>query len=136
MPLSVMGETPETQVDWQELTRSECFDLLANEQLGRVAVMDDFGPIVIPVNFVLDRHTVLFRTDEGTKLDAAATRGRVAFEVDATDPGDAHRLERHKSAVRLSRSPTQRSWRACATCRSHRGRQVPRAAMCASCLRH
>jgi uncharacterized protein len=84
--LSVMGETPETQVDWQELTRSECFDLLANEQLGRVAVVDDFGPIVVPVNFVLDRHTVLFRTDEGTKLDAAAIRGRVAFEIDATDP--------------------------------------------------
>jgi uncharacterized protein len=83
--LSVMGETPEAQVGWQELTRSECFDLLADEHLGRVAVVDDLGPMVVPVNFVLDRHTVLFRTDEGTKLDAAARGGRVAFEVDGTD---------------------------------------------------
>jgi len=80
-----MGQTPETRVDWQELTRSECFDLLANEDVGRVAVVDDLGPMVVPVNFVLDRHTVVFRTDEGTKLEAAARGGRVGFEVDGID---------------------------------------------------
>lgn len=85
MSLSVMAERPESSAGWQELTRSECFDLLAEVHLGRVAVLDDFGPIVLPVNFILDRHTVLFRTDEGTKLDAAARGGRVAFEVDGTD---------------------------------------------------
>ena len=37
-----------------------------------MAVVDDRGPVVFPVNFVLDRHMVVFRTDEGTKLDAAA----------------------------------------------------------------
>ncbi len=68
-----------------ELTRSECFRLLAGEHLGRVAVVDDRGPVVFPVNFVLDRHTVVFRTDEGTKLDVAARGGRVCFEVDGTD---------------------------------------------------
>jgi nitroimidazol reductase NimA-like FMN-containing flavoprotein (pyridoxamine 5'-phosphate oxidase superfamily) len=50
-----------------------------------VAVVDDQGPVVFPVNFVLDRHMVLFRTDEGTKLDAAARGSRVAFEIDGTD---------------------------------------------------
>jgi nitroimidazol reductase NimA-like FMN-containing flavoprotein (pyridoxamine 5'-phosphate oxidase superfamily) len=40
---------------------------------------------VFPVNFVLDRNMVVFRTDEGTKLDAAARGCRVAFEIDGTD---------------------------------------------------
>ena len=71
---------------WQELTRSECFELLAQEHLGRVAVVDDRGPVIFPVNYILDRHTVVFRTGEGTKLDAASLGRRVSFEVDGTDP--------------------------------------------------
>jgi uncharacterized protein len=71
---------------WQELTKSECFGLLARERLGRVASVDDLGPIVFPVNFVFDRHTVVLRTDEGTKLDAAVKGSRVAFEIDGADP--------------------------------------------------
>ena len=80
-----MNEGPGRRVRWQELTKSECFRLLSREHLGRVAVLDDQGPVVFPVNFVLDRHMVVFRTDEGTKLDAATRGGRVAFEVDGTD---------------------------------------------------
>ena len=72
---------------WQELTKAECFELLANEHLGRVAVVDDRGPVVFPVNFVLDRHTVVFRTEQGTKLQAAARGSRVCFEVDRADEG-------------------------------------------------
>ena len=69
-----------------ELTRAECFELLASAPLGRVAVADDRGPVVFPVNFVLDRHTVVFRTETGTKLDAASRGSRVCFEVDGADP--------------------------------------------------
>lgn len=68
-----------------ELTKAECFELLAGQHLGRVGVVDDRGPVVFPVNFILDRHTVVFRTEPGTKLHAAARRGRVCFEVDGTD---------------------------------------------------
>ncbi len=80
-----MNEGPGRQVRWQELSKSECFELLAREHLGRVAAVDDRGPVVFPVNFVLDRHMVVFRTDAGTKLDAACRGSRVAFEVDGTD---------------------------------------------------
>jgi nitroimidazol reductase NimA-like FMN-containing flavoprotein (pyridoxamine 5'-phosphate oxidase superfamily) len=80
-----MTEGPTGQARWQELTKSECFALLSGERLGRLAVVDDQGPVVLPVNFVLDRHMVVFRTDEGTKLDAAARGSRVAFEIDGTD---------------------------------------------------
>ena len=80
-----MDDQSARQVRWQELTKSECFALLAGERLGRVAVVDDRGPVVFLVNFVLDRHMVVFRTDEGTKLDAACRGSRVAFEIDGTD---------------------------------------------------
>jgi nitroimidazol reductase NimA-like FMN-containing flavoprotein (pyridoxamine 5'-phosphate oxidase superfamily) len=83
-----MNEGPGRQGRWQELSKSECFQLLAQEHLGRVAVVDDRGPVVFPVNFVLDRHMVVFRTDEGTKLDTACRGSRVAFEVDGTDAAD------------------------------------------------
>lgn len=80
-----MDEGAGRQFRWHELTKRECFELLAGEQLGRVAFVDDRGPVVLPVNFVLDRHMVVFRTDEGAKLDAASRAGRVAFEVDGID---------------------------------------------------
>jgi hypothetical protein len=80
-----MDEARSRRVRWQELTSSECFELLAREQVGRVAVTDDRGPVVFPVTFVLDRHMVVFRTDEGTKLSAATGGSRVAFEIDGID---------------------------------------------------
>jgi nitroimidazol reductase NimA-like FMN-containing flavoprotein (pyridoxamine 5'-phosphate oxidase superfamily) len=70
---------------WLELTRAECFDLLASAHIGRLAVVDDLGPVVFPVNYVLDRHTVVLRTEEGTKLHAASRGSKACFEVDGTD---------------------------------------------------
>ena len=77
--------TGRRQAHWHELTKRECFKLLAQEHLGRIALVNSWGPIVLPVNFVLDHHTVVFRTSEGTKLDAASAAARVAFEADGTD---------------------------------------------------
>ena len=73
------------QVRWQELTRSECFRLLASHHLGRVVLMDELGPAAFPVNYVLHGHAVLFRSDEGSKLDAALRGARVAFQIDGAD---------------------------------------------------
>jgi uncharacterized protein len=73
------------EVRWQELTKGECFSLLARQRLGRVVLVDDRGPLALPVNFVLDQYTVLFRTDEGTKLDVAVRLGPVAFQIDGVD---------------------------------------------------
>jgi uncharacterized protein len=70
---------------WRELTKTECFELLAGEHIGRLAVVDDRGPVVFPVNYILDRHTIVLRTGEGTKLDAAGRGGRACFEIDGSD---------------------------------------------------
>jgi uncharacterized protein len=101
-----------------ELTKSECFELLAREHLGRIAVVDDRGPAVFPVNFVLDHHTVVFRTGEGTKLHAASLGSRVCFEVDGTDAaartgwsamvrGEAVEVTDRAELARLRRLPLQ-----------------------------
>lgn len=68
----------------EEIDESECMKLLAGSSVGRVAVVSEGQPLIFPVNYVLDGRTIAFRTDPGTKLDAA-TLGRVAFEVDSVD---------------------------------------------------
>jgi nitroimidazol reductase NimA-like FMN-containing flavoprotein (pyridoxamine 5'-phosphate oxidase superfamily) len=72
-------------VQLQELTRDECFGLLASQHLGRVVLADELGPLALPVNYLLDGRTVLLRTDAGTKLDAAIRGARVGFQIDGTD---------------------------------------------------
>jgi nitroimidazol reductase NimA-like FMN-containing flavoprotein (pyridoxamine 5'-phosphate oxidase superfamily) len=55
----VMTEGPGRQVRWQELANSGCFALVSQQHLGRVAAVDGQGPVVSPVNFVLDRCMVV-----------------------------------------------------------------------------
>ena len=64
---------------------TECRKLLAERHLGRLAITDWDGPMIFPVNYVFDQDLVIFRTDPGTKLDAATEGESVAFEVDAAD---------------------------------------------------
>lgn len=68
----------------EEITEAECLELLAFHAVGRIAVVSHGQPLIFPVNYILDGRTVAFRTDPGTKLDAA-TLGRVAFEIDEFD---------------------------------------------------
>lgn len=48
--------------------------------IGRVALPDDDGPLVLPVNYRVVDDTVVFRTGPGSRLAAAAGGLRVAFE--------------------------------------------------------
>lgn len=73
------------------LTESECWELMARTEVGRMAVCVGTGPEIFPVNFVTDNRTVLIRTAEGTKLAAVSVNPQVAFEADGFDSvrGDA-----------------------------------------------
>lgn len=66
------------------IERDECFELLAGEEVGRLAVIVGGRPEIFPVNYVVHGEGVVFRTDHGTKL-AGAIRGPVCFEVDHLD---------------------------------------------------
>lgn len=85
------------------LTPDECWQQLGKETLGRIAVSAAGVVDIFPVNYVVDGHTLLFRTAPGTKLLELAINDRVAFEVDGhTDDqawsivvkGRAERVER------------------------------------------
>jgi uncharacterized protein len=45
-----------------ELPAGECRELMGSTSVGRVAFVDEDGPTVLPVNYVLDGDDVLFRT--------------------------------------------------------------------------
>ncbi len=64
------------------LPAHECWDLMKSVTLGRLVTSVDARPQIFPVNFVVQRRTVLFRTAEGTKLVSAAINNHVLFEVD------------------------------------------------------
>jgi nitroimidazol reductase NimA-like FMN-containing flavoprotein (pyridoxamine 5'-phosphate oxidase superfamily) len=70
---------------WHELTVAECHTLLRRGHLGRLAFVENGMPVILPVNYVVDGGSVVFRTDAGSKLDAAARGAPVAFEVDGID---------------------------------------------------
>ena len=64
------------------LSASESWDLLASVAIGRLVTSVDSQPEIFPVNFAVHRHSVIFRTAEGTKLVSAAINNHVLFEAD------------------------------------------------------
>ena len=74
----------------EALTEAEAWTLARRAQVGRLAVIVDDHPEIFPVNYVVDRGSILIRTAAGTKLAASVGRA-VAFELDGVDAdsGDA-----------------------------------------------
>jgi nitroimidazol reductase NimA-like FMN-containing flavoprotein (pyridoxamine 5'-phosphate oxidase superfamily) len=66
------------------LTLEACLDLLNTRRVGRLAVVVDGRPTIVPVNYAMDGETVVVRSGSGTKL-AGSSPGFVAFEVDDID---------------------------------------------------
>jgi uncharacterized protein len=63
-----------------------CSRHLAQEKVGRVALIVDGVPEIFPVNYVVeDGDQIYFRTAKGTKLDAVMHSPSIAFEIDGLD---------------------------------------------------
>lgn len=71
-----------------QLSIDQCWALLDTETVGRVALIVDDHPEIFPVNFVLQRRSIVIRTAGGTKLWAAMTSKPLAFEIDGYDARD------------------------------------------------
>jgi transcriptional regulator with XRE-family HTH domain len=56
------GRVASRRPDLQTLTPEECYELLAPGGIGRVAFSTKGGPVVLPVNFAMAGHTVVFLT--------------------------------------------------------------------------
>jgi nitroimidazol reductase NimA-like FMN-containing flavoprotein (pyridoxamine 5'-phosphate oxidase superfamily) len=68
------------------LSEAECRRLLRSRTLGRVALVSDALPWIVPVEYVYDEAAVMFRTESDRKLQAASSGDVLAFEVDVYDP--------------------------------------------------
>ena len=75
--------TPDLQTT--RLEPSACWALLRSAEVGRLAVTTPTGPDIFPVNFAVDRGSIVFRTSRGSKLTALTEEPAVAFEVDGYD---------------------------------------------------
>jgi hypothetical protein len=68
-----------------ELSESACWALLRTTSVGRLAVWVDDHPDIFPLNYAVDRGTVVFRSRAGTKLSATLSDSQVALEADGYD---------------------------------------------------
>jgi uncharacterized protein len=71
------------------LGTEECWELLEAEEFGRLAyrLVDEVH--VVPINYLVDDRSLLFRTAGGNKLLAVALHSDVAFEIDWHDDRSA-----------------------------------------------
>ena len=67
------------------LPPAECWRLLAATRVGRVGLVVDGEPVILPVNHVVHERTVVFRTAGGTKLATMTSWPTVAYEADGTE---------------------------------------------------
>ena len=67
------------------LNENASWDLLSSVSLGRLVTTINGQAEIFPVNFVVQKRTVLFRTAEGTKLFGTVMNDQVVFEVDDHD---------------------------------------------------
>lgn len=65
------------------LDPQECWRLLGEGSVGRLAVIVDDHPDIFPVNYKVDNDSLIFRTGTGTKQKALDANAPVALEVDS-----------------------------------------------------
>lgn len=71
---------------FEELSESQCLDLLGRAVVGRIGFTAFSVASIRPVNYVLDGRSIVFRTASGAKFSPALRRAEVCFEVDYFDP--------------------------------------------------
>lgn len=65
-----------------DLTPQECWEFLREQEFGRLAFHLADEVHITPVNYAVDRETLLFRTAPGSKLLGVVMNEDVAFEID------------------------------------------------------
>lgn len=71
------------------LSTAECWDKLGTHGVGRIAVPAQQGPAVLPVNYLVDDGTVVYRTAPGDRAQPAPGEA-VSFQVDQIDDHLSH----------------------------------------------
>jgi nitroimidazol reductase NimA-like FMN-containing flavoprotein (pyridoxamine 5'-phosphate oxidase superfamily) len=71
----------------EQLPVAECWELLTHAEVGRVAMVSAGRLEIVPVNFLIDGFTLLFRTSVSSMLaHAAAHSAPLVMEADRLEP--------------------------------------------------
>jgi hypothetical protein len=82
-----MGKIVDPRTWLEHLSVAECWSLLDQQEVARLAVVVDRKPEIFPINIAVPaRGSIVFRTAEGTKLEALGDIADVTLEVDGADP--------------------------------------------------
>lgn len=107
----------------EELSAEECMQLLKlGSYVGRIGFILYGRPMILPVNYLAEEHSLVFASVDGTKLHALAGGTDVVFEVDEARPlyhagwsvlvrGRAHEVTDEHDIELLRRGPLH-SWAA------------------------
>lgn len=63
------------------LTSDECYGLLGTREIGRLGVLAEQYPLIIPMNYAMDEGIIVVRSRPGLKL-SSAQHANVTFQVD------------------------------------------------------
>ena len=72
----------------EAMSTEECWSLLGEAAVGRLAVDNGGRPDIFPINYLVHDGSIVFRTAPGTKLAASVLMHYVAFEIDGYLPGE------------------------------------------------
>jgi nitroimidazol reductase NimA-like FMN-containing flavoprotein (pyridoxamine 5'-phosphate oxidase superfamily) len=70
----------------EDLAAEASWSRLAQVPTGRLCFVDSGEPMVLPLNHVVDGHSIVVRTASGTAAHRLGNGATVAFEADATQP--------------------------------------------------
>jgi nitroimidazol reductase NimA-like FMN-containing flavoprotein (pyridoxamine 5'-phosphate oxidase superfamily) len=73
-----------TDATMHQIPAEECYELLGAQEIGRLGLIAEHYPLILPVNYALDGTTLVIRTHAGTIL-RAAEHANVTFEIDEID---------------------------------------------------
>lgn len=73
---------PEEIADMEVLSQEECWSILREATIGRLAIRVGDGADIFPVNFLVNDHVIYIRSAPGSKLVDITQAPSVAFEVD------------------------------------------------------
>jgi len=66
----------------QELTRNECFHLVAGNDLGHLASARNNFPYVVPIHYVLERETLYMFSLDGEKIATLRSNPNACLQVE------------------------------------------------------
>jgi uncharacterized protein len=64
------------------LTEAQCLTRLSDQRIGRVSITKDALPVIVPVSYVADGTSIVFRTNREGMLLSACDGNVIAFEAD------------------------------------------------------